>query len=83
MSDRLAIGIDRIKCDGHGVCADLVPEMIELDDWGYPIIDPRPVPSSLEGHARRAIKECPKLALRLAPGAARSGRAGRGAAAAT
>ena len=40
MSDRVTIGIDRIKCDGHGVCADLVPEMIELDDWGYPIIQP-------------------------------------------
>jgi len=38
MSDRVTLGIDRIKCDGHGVCADLVPELIELDDWGYPII---------------------------------------------
>jgi len=34
MSDRVMLGIDRIKCDGHGVCADLVPELIELDDWG-------------------------------------------------
>ena len=38
MSDRVALVIDRIKCDGHGVCADLVPELIELDDWGYPIV---------------------------------------------
>ena len=58
--------LDPIACDGHGLCAELFPERIELDDWGYPIIDPRPVPRELEGHARRAIKECPKLALRFA-----------------
>jgi len=59
--------IDPIACDGHGLCAELFPEWIALDDWGYPIIDERPVPSALEGHARRAIRECPKLALRLQP----------------
>jgi ferredoxin len=64
MNKRLRI--DPIACDGHGLCAELFPEWIELDDWGYPIIDARPVPSGLEEHARRAIKECPKLALRFA-----------------
>jgi ferredoxin len=58
--------LDPIACDGHGLCAELFPEWIELDDWGYPIIDARPVPDSLAEHARRAIKECPKLALRFA-----------------
>ncbi len=57
--------IDPIACDGHGLCAELFPERIELDDWGYPIINPDPVSPGLEAHARRAIKECPKLALRL------------------
>jgi ferredoxin len=57
--------VDPIACDGHGLCAELFPEWIEADDWGYPIINPGPVPPSLEGHARRAIKECPKVALRL------------------
>lgn len=58
--------VDPIECDGHGLCAELFPEWVELDDWGYPIVDPRSIPASLEGHARRAIKECPKLALRFA-----------------
>jgi len=58
--------IDRIKCDGHGLCAELLPELIRLDDWGYPIIEPGPVPADLLGHARRAINACPVLALRLA-----------------
>jgi ferredoxin len=64
MSKRLSI--DPIACDGHGLCAELFPEWIELDDWGYPIINQSPIPRNLEEHARRATKECPKLALRLA-----------------
>ena len=65
MTKRLRV--DPIACDGHGLCAELFPEWIELDDWGYPIVDVRAVPAGLEEHARRAIKECPKLALRLVP----------------
>jgi len=59
------IAIDRIRCDGHGVCAELFPEMIELDDWGYPIIAAPGVLEELRGHARRAVNSCPMLALRL------------------
>lgn len=65
MSTRATLGIDRIKCDGHGVCADLVPELIELDDWGYPIIRAGAIPPSVLPHARRAVSGCPTLALRL------------------
>ena len=65
MSDRLTIAVDRIKCDGHGVCADLLPEMIELDEWGYPIIRPGAIPAAVVSHARRAVSGCPTLALRL------------------
>lgn len=57
--------LDPIACDGHGLCAELFPEWIALDDWGYPIIDERLVPAGLEEHAKRAVKECPTLALRL------------------
>lgn len=71
VSEHVAIGIDRIKCDGHGVCADLLPEMIELDDWGYPIIRPGAIPASVLPHARRAVSGCPTLALRLQAVAAR------------
>jgi hypothetical protein len=47
------------------------PEWIRLDDWGFPIVDPRPVPAGLEEHAARAVKECPSLALRLSATRAR------------
>lgn len=59
------ITVDPIACDGHGVCAELLPERVRLDDWGYPILDPTPIPRELINHARRAVTACPKLALRL------------------
>jgi ferredoxin len=66
MSVRLKL--DPIACDGHGLCADLLPEMIELDEWGYPIVEGEQVPRGLHSHARRAVRACPTLALRLAHG---------------
>jgi ferredoxin len=59
--------VDRIRCDGFGMCAELLPELIELDDWGYPILVAGAVPDQLLDHARRAVAVCPLLALRLRP----------------
>jgi ferredoxin len=59
------IRVNPIACDGHGLCAELLPERVSLDEWGYPIIDPEPVPKGLEPHARRAVAACPTLALLL------------------
>ena len=64
------IVIDRIRCDGHGLCAELLPERISLDDWGYPIVKPGAVAPGLVEHARRAVDACPVLALKLARGLA-------------
>ncbi|MGO8885828.1 MAG: ferredoxin [Streptosporangiaceae bacterium] len=58
--------VNPIACSGHGLCAELLPELITLDEWGYPILDGRPVPRGLGRHARRAVTNCPALALRLA-----------------
>ena len=63
MSERLLV--NPIECSGHGACAELLPEMIATDEWGYPIVDGRPVPPALERDARRAVSACPTLALRL------------------
>jgi ferredoxin len=62
---RATLRVDPIACDGHGICAELFPERVSLDDWGFPLIDPAPIPPPLEAHARRAVSECPKCALRL------------------
>jgi ferredoxin len=63
MSDQLRI--NWIRCDAHGLCAELFPERISLDEWGYPLIDPTPIPPELLRHAERAVAQCPVLALRL------------------
>ncbi len=64
MDDRRLV-VDRIRCDGRGHCAELLPEMIRLDDWGYPIVDGRAVPRHLVPHANAAVAACPVLALAL------------------
>jgi ferredoxin len=63
MSWRLRV--DPIACDGHGLCAELLPERVSLDDWGYPIVDGTPIDGALVAHARRAVEACPVIALRL------------------
>ncbi len=57
--------VDPIQCDAHGLCAAHVPELIELDEWGYPIIARGPIDGRTLAHARRAVDMCPALALRL------------------
>jgi len=63
---RTTVRVDPIACVGHGLCAELFPERIKLDDWGYPMIDGTPIPDDLLAHARRAADACPTLALLLA-----------------
>jgi ferredoxin len=57
--------VDPIACSGHGLCAELLPELITLDEWGYPLLDGRGVPDRLARQARRAVTDCPALALLL------------------
>lgn len=57
--------VDWIVCKAHGVCAHSAPELVDLDDWGYPIIAPGPVPPELVGEARQAIADCPLDAMFL------------------
>jgi ferredoxin len=57
------VRVNPIACEAHGLCAELLPELIRLDDWGYPIIDHAEVPSDLIVLARRAVDACPTLAL--------------------
>jgi len=64
---RYRLRVDPIACDGIGTCADLLPERVHLDDWGYPIIDPTPIDGRLMRHAKRCVEACPLLALSLVP----------------
>jgi ferredoxin len=57
--------VNPVACSGHGSCAELLPELITLDEWGYPILTGDPVPADLTRQARRAVRDCPALALLL------------------
>lgn len=57
--------VDWSRCDGHGVCALVVPDLLRLDADGFPIISKTSVPDWLEEDARHAVAMCPALALRL------------------
>jgi ferredoxin len=55
--------VNPIACTGHGMCAELLPEIVTLDQWGYPILARGPIPRHLAEHVRRAVRLCPTLAL--------------------
>jgi ferredoxin len=62
---RTRLVLDWTRCGGHGLCAHIVPELIQLDGQGYPVMLDSPVPAWLERGARQAVEMCPALALRL------------------
>ncbi|WBB67031.1 NADH-quinone oxidoreductase subunit NuoF family protein [Micromonospora sp. WMMD812] len=64
--DPQKLTLDWSRCDGHGLCAHVVPDFIRLDANGYPAFPPTPVPTWLRQGAMKAVKVCPELALRLA-----------------
>jgi ferredoxin len=66
----LRLRVNPIACEAHGLCAEILPELIRLDDWGYPIIDESEVPPDLVGLAERAVDACPTLALLIEEDAA-------------
>jgi ferredoxin len=47
------------------MCAELLPERVTLDDWGYPVIDGTPLEPALIANAKRAAAACPTFALLL------------------
>ncbi len=61
----IRILIDPVACDAYGYCAELLPEAISLDEWGYPIVDGKPLPPELVDVARRAARDCPRRAITL------------------
>jgi ferredoxin len=61
----IRVRVNPIACEAHGLCVELLPELIRLDDWGYPIIDEARVPADLIGLAHKAVDSCPTLALLL------------------
>jgi NADH:ubiquinone oxidoreductase subunit F (NADH-binding)/ferredoxin len=59
------LSVDWTRCRGHGLCAHLVPELVQLDGQGYPVFLDMPVPPWLQSEAQQAVQMCPSLALRM------------------
>jgi ferredoxin len=61
----MRLRVNPIDCTAHGLCAELLPEWVSLDEWGYPAIDEQHLPAQLVKNAKRAAAACPTLALKL------------------
>lgn len=61
----MKLEIDWTRCDGHGLCAELLPDRITRDEWGFPVFSAPALPLDEAKSARRVVAVCPALALRL------------------
>jgi ferredoxin len=65
MTPGARLRVDPIACDARGLCAEVLPELITLDDWGFPVIRNQDIPPGLRREAEEAVRLCPRLALRI------------------
>ena len=56
--------VDWPSCKARGLCHEVLPELVDLDEWGYPLVRGE-VTGELLAQAREAVRMCPRLALRL------------------
>ncbi|HEY1705075.1 MAG TPA: ferredoxin [Trebonia sp.] len=60
----MKLTIDTSKCQGHGRCYDLAPDLFGDDDEGYgTVLGDGTVPADREDEARRVIANCPEGAI--------------------
>ncbi|MBW4029690.1 MAG: ferredoxin [Acidobacteria bacterium] len=66
LHEEMRLVVDGSKCDGHGICTLVLPEVISLDPWGYAVLAPEPLDDArLIARARRVVRACPAGALTL------------------
>jgi len=63
----MRVRVNPAACDGFGFCAEMLAELVTLDEWGFPVVAQGEVPSHLTGAVRRAVKFCPRRALEVVP----------------
>ena len=62
---RTTLAVDPVACAAYGYCAELLPELVALDEWGYPILRGTQVPPQLLELARRVAASCPRRAVHV------------------
>ena len=61
----MRISADLARCEGHGLCEDVAPEVFELDDEAMVTILHDEVPQELERRAEAGARVCPVAALKV------------------
>lgn len=62
----MKVYVDMTKCTGYGSCADLAPDVFEMDEFGYALLLFRgSLPKELEAQARDASRKCGARAIRI------------------
>jgi ferredoxin len=68
MSEQV-LHIDWTRCDGRGLCTELLAGLLDRDEWGYPRAlgygSNVPVRPRLTDAARESVALCPRQALSL------------------
>jgi len=63
MTKRLRLRIDPIRCTAFGFCAELCPELFDLDEWGYAWLKAAEVDAEAAALVRQVAACCPRRAI--------------------
>lgn len=61
----MRIQADAGRCEGHGLCADIAPEVYDLDDEAVVILRYEVLPEALYAKAEAGARACPVAALKV------------------
>lgn len=59
----LHVRIERDKCCGYGICAEICASVYKLDDQGFAYVDQDLVPADVEDSAVEGADSCPESAI--------------------
>ena len=61
----LRVIVDRSRCCGYGLCAQVCPQVYKLDADGLVFLESDQVPDGLEDEAREGAAACPAEAIAI------------------
>lgn len=61
----MRVTIDSERCEGHGRCYSLAPELFEPDEIGNGVVVTETVPANMQDRARLAVHNCPEMAIAI------------------